>query len=329
MMKLQINLSSRPFANHTLYHLGYVVIGLVGLLLLVHNAHWFFSNHSDVRQMEQEIAVLQTEVDGHIREARSLGEGIDQVQRNRRFREVCAFVDGRIRQRRFSWIRMLNLLQEAIPPDVKIESITPRVQQESVRITLVCVARKDAAVNLFIENLEGIDEFDRVLITSESKEGRTISFPLTMEYSPFGYPGAEARGETAETLPGMTDGEADAGEAPEPEKGLAEAVDLAELPDPDFPEMEPSEDGDIFDLFAVEGGDPFASGDEVPFGFGDDLFGAETSTVPAAVTESNPAPMTGSQKTGSSGALIKKSPRKLEDRQQRPRPPGRRPGGRP
>jgi len=213
MMKLQINLSSRPFTNYTLYHLGYVVLGLAGLLLLAHNAYWFFSNHGDVRQMEQEIAALQTEVDGNILEAGALGEEIDQIQRNRRFREVCTFVDGRIRQRRFSWIKMLNLLQEAIPADVKIDSITPRVEQESVRITLVCMARKDAAVNQFIENLEDIDEFDRVLITAEDKEGSIVTFPLTLEYSPFGFSGAPARKTPV--------GEPDAGETYDDHHGRA------------------------------------------------------------------------------------------------------------
>jgi hypothetical protein len=259
MTKLQINLASRPFVNYTPYHLAYLVIGLAGVLLMVHSIFWFFGNHGDVRAMEQEIGALQSEVDMNIGETRALEEETDRIQRNRRFREVCAFVDGRIRQRRFSWIRMLNLLQQAIPPDVKVEAITPRVQPDSIRITLACVAKKETSVNEFIESLEAIDEFDRVLITSEDREGRTISFPLTMEYSPFGFDGASVAAD--ETGAGPED-EPGGDEPEEPESPLAGAVAAFELPDP----LEVSDDA----FFNEEGlmNDPFAAGENDPFAIG-------------------------------------------------------------
>jgi len=285
MNKLQINLSSRPFTNHTLYHLAYAVIGLAALLLMAHNLLWFFNNHGDVRLMENEIDQLQTEVDRNIRETRALSDEIEQIQRNRRFREVVSFVDSRIRQRRFSWIRMINLLQEALPPDVKIESITPRVQPESIRITLACMARKTAAVNEFIENLEDIEEFDRVLITSEDREGGTVSFPLTMEYSPTGFD-RSARASAGVTPEGTET------EVPEP-GSVAEWVSReAVLPDPDaadwaeaspgdagqdadaFPELKMAPDDEIFDPFAPAGDDPFVPTGEDPFG-GGGMFGDE------------------------------------------------------
>jgi Tfp pilus assembly protein PilN len=326
MTKLQINLSSRPFANYALYHLAYVVIGLAGLLLLAHNTFWFFSNHGDVQQMEQEIAALQTEVDSNIREATVLGDEIDQVQRNRRFREICSFVDGRIRQRRFSWIRMLNLLQGAIPLDVKIESISPRVQQDSIKITLACMARREAAVNEFIENLEGIEEFDRVLITAEDKEGSTVTFPLTMEYSPFGFPDAPSRGAAGEGASGQAKSE-NAGAAPEP-GSLEEAISQARLPDPD--------DQDFVDEVPF---DPFAAGDGDLFGGGNNDFGDPVGLgdaipmvpIPLSGTPGEPAgndgPANTSKKTRSSGDLIKQ-PKNTGGRKRRPNSPALRPGGR-
>lgn len=332
MTKLQINLSSRPFVNYTPYHLGYVVIGLAGLLLLAHNAFWFFSNHGDVRLMEQEIAALQTEVDGNIRGADALAEEIDQIQRNRRFREVVNFVDGRIRQRRFSWIRMLNLLQDAIPADVKIESITPRVQANSVRIMLACMAKKATAVNEFIENLENIEDFSRVLISSEDREGSIISFPLTMEYSP--WEEAVDRGTADEVDSGADQQGAPGGAAPAPEPGsLAEAISRAELPDPDmlemdFPEIGADPDQGISDPFAVEGDDPFADGGEM---FGETGgFGGGSVTAPATAPETaaGPPPKTGVSKPKNTGNRIKRPPRKPGDKPNRTRPPGRQPGGR-
>lgn len=330
MTKLQINLSSRPFVNYTIYHLGYVVIGLAGLLLLAHNALWFFSNHGDVRLMEQEITALQSEVDSNIRQATVLAEEIEAIQRNRRFREVVSFVDGRIRQRRFSWIRMLNLLQEAIPADVKIESITPRVQQNSIRIMLACIARKEEAVNLFIENLEGIDDFDRVLITSEDREGSTISFPLTMEYSPLEFSGdRRPAGEIEAVL--VPEGEQGSAAAPEP-GSLAEAVSLARLPDPaaaddDFPEIQSAPDGAISDPFAIGGDDPFAGGGDMfgePGGFGGE--GLTSPETPPEPPVRAPPPKTGTTRKKSTGDLIKRPPRKPGDKRNRVRPPGQ-PGG--
>lgn len=316
MTKLQINLSSRPFANYALYHLGYVVIGLAGLLLLSHNVFWFFSNHGDVQQMEQEIAALQTEVDSNILEENALGDEIEQVQRNRRFREVCSFVDGRIRQRRFSWILMLNRLQEAIPLDVKVEAITPRVQQDSIKITLACIARKEAAVNEFIENLEGIKEFDQVLIISEDKEGSTVSFPLTMEYSPFGFPDASSRGRAGEAPPVQGAGEA-ADTAPEP-GSLAEAISQFRLPDPDDPD-DPVSDNEVpFDPFAAGDGDLFGGGDDdfvELVGFGD-----EQPLIPI--------PLTGTPGEPAGEAGSKSTPKTTGGRRTRPNPPGLRPGGR-
>ena len=312
MSRLQINLASRPFTNHTLYHVGYVVIGLVGLLLLAHNAIWFFSNHGDVREMEQEISSLQTEVDQNIREAGSLAEQVEQVQRNRRFREVVAFVDGRIRQRRFSWIRMLNLLQEAIPPQVKIESITPRVQQDSIRITLACMAKQETAVNEFIENLEDVDEFDRVLITSEDREGNTVLFPLTMEYSPFGFDDSPRRRVGEEAMA------SEAGTAPEP-GSLEEAVSLARLPDPETEAFTSAGEGEAVDPFSVVEGDMFTAGDDIFAGM-DDPDSGWTLPPPDADLDPPPDAAAGSsakKKQRASGALIKLPPSKPGDRNRR------------
>jgi len=291
MTKLQINLASRPFVNYTLYHLGYLVIGLASVLLLAHSAFWFFGNHGEVRTMEEEISALQTEVDMNIREASSLVEETERIQRNRRFREVCLFVDGRIRQRRFSWIRMLNLLQQAIPPDVKIEAITPRVQTDSIRITLACVAKKETSVNEFIENLEAIDEFDRVLITSEDREGRTISFPLTMDYSPFGFAGtmtaeADDGGEAAAAPAGDYETPvpeshlAEDDEAPEEESYLAMAVAQIYLPDPeDVVEGAFYLEDENEELFSTSENDPFAIDPGDARESGEDIFGQQGGAI--------------------------------------------------
>lgn len=221
MTRIQINLASRPFANYTLYYLSFAVIGLAGVALLLHNVAWIAMHLGDLRGMEGEITQLSGEVQRNINRSNELAGEIGRLQKNRKFIEVVGFVDGRVRQRRFSWIRMINRLGEALPDDVKVEVITPRVQKDSIRITLQCVARREESIDQFIEALEGMAEFDRVFISSEEKEGPAISFPLIMDYSPYGF--GEAEEEPAAGAPAS---EADLCAA------LAEAVGLALLPDP-------------------------------------------------------------------------------------------------
>jgi hypothetical protein len=199
------------------------------------------------------------------------------------------------------------------------------VQSNSIRITLACMARKKSAVNEFIENLEEIKDFSRVLISSEDREGGTITFPLTMEYSPV-EPGSDpAPAVGAEG--GTVDAAAGAEAASEPLDELAEAVRAAYIPDPDaanaeYPEVEAAPNNQISDPFAISGDDPFAAGGAI-FGESGEGFGGEAFSVPPAEPEpaGEQAPEAGRQgnRTRNSGDLIKRPPAKPgERRRQRP-----------
>lgn len=89
-------------------------------------------------------------------------------------------------QRSFSWIGALDNLEKAIPPNVSLVSIQPSFKEGGVRLS--GYAKDFSSLSRFIDNLEGLRVYKRVLLTNHSakeiEEGKeAIQFSISIEGS--------------------------------------------------------------------------------------------------------------------------------------------------
>jgi Tfp pilus assembly protein PilN len=80
-------------------------------------------------------------------------------------REVNDIIAGRA----FSWTDLFNQLEKTLPDDVRILSITPRVERDGrMLIAMVVVARQAEDVDAFVSRLQATKTFARLLSHQET-----------------------------------------------------------------------------------------------------------------------------------------------------------------
>jgi Tfp pilus assembly protein PilN len=176
-VRAPLNLASRPFRNERLPALAF---GLASLLLLALTAR-----HALVlRQvlpgrtaaLEQEVRALDQQIEGLRKEAVSLRGPRPDPALVAQWALLRALVD----QRAFSWTDLLAILEEVLPPGVRLVSIAPSVREGQLHLDLGAVARKAEDGFDFMRALQERKEFQDVnlLGVGEGAEGADLSFSM-------------------------------------------------------------------------------------------------------------------------------------------------------
>lgn len=164
---LRTNLSTRPFYNLRAVRalLGAVALLVVGLTLfnVIELARLTASQYTlggRAADAEREAARLQAEA-GRIRsqinpqELRVVADAA---------REANAIID----QRAFSWTDLLTQFEATLPPEVRITTVQPRLENEGEFVVAIGVeARRAEDLDAFIEALETMGGFRNVLAVQE------------------------------------------------------------------------------------------------------------------------------------------------------------------
>jgi Tfp pilus assembly protein PilN len=176
----RLNLASEPFRNETLPAV-LLVVGLAALLVLTVQHALVIrrllpgqtsGHHREVAALEQELARLRED-------ARTLRGPRPDAGAVARWAALKELVD----RRAFSWTGLFGVLEEVLPPGVRLESIAPKVSKGEVILDVSAVARSyDQGIEL-IRLLEERPEFENVYPLSRGEEQET-TFRYTMRYLP-------------------------------------------------------------------------------------------------------------------------------------------------
>lgn len=170
------NLASRPHLNTRPVWIVTIVAAFFALVFAAINTSvWVKSS----RSLEEQILLYeQLEED-----AQRLGAEVEEqaASLNRvPWKSLTAKVNqvnGVIREHEFSWIGLLDDIERVLPYDVRLTKITPKVDADTVNLSLVAIGRTREAL------LELLD----TLITDPSFSDPTPLSEMTPEESGFGY----------------------------------------------------------------------------------------------------------------------------------------------
>ena len=156
------NLSTRPFYNERLVHVWLIAIAL----LVVAGAAF---NVSRVIRYSRSDTQLATQASHDESRAADLRKEAARQRASVDPRQVeFASADARqandlIDRRTFSWTELFNRFETALPDDVRIGGVRPRVDRDRGIVLTINVAAKSVDdVNSFIENLEASGAFENV-----------------------------------------------------------------------------------------------------------------------------------------------------------------------
>jgi Tfp pilus assembly protein PilN len=195
------NLARRPFVNLRPLHRTAAALGLLALALTAWNLFTFERAGSGAAARATEIARLEagiTEARARLATIETDLAARDLDAENRR----AEFLNARIEERSFSWNLLFDRLAEALPVEVRLRSLSPRVlgtrpgerdrRTASVRtpveLRIQGEAGDDEALLEFVDRLFAHPSFDRPNLERESTQGGSVSFSLTVTF----FPGASA-----------------------------------------------------------------------------------------------------------------------------------------
>lgn len=159
---LRTNLSTRPFYNERVVHVGIAVVALVVLALTAFNVTRIVQLSRENTELSGRVSRDHTEAERLIREATAIRRTINQDELEivaAAAREANELID----QRTFSWTAFFNYIEATLPPDVMLLAVRPSVKNEETRITMTVLARRAEDIDEFIEKLEASAAFEDVL----------------------------------------------------------------------------------------------------------------------------------------------------------------------
>ena len=160
---LRTNLSTRPFYNDRAVRTGLVALVLIAVGLTIFNAIEILRLERAGREARQTVARNNAQARDIREKARVIRQSINQtalqaVQASAR--DANALID----RRAFSWTALLNFFQATLPPDVRIASVTPQVDDQGrMLVSISVLARRAEDLSEFADALETTGAFSDVL----------------------------------------------------------------------------------------------------------------------------------------------------------------------
>lgn len=168
-MRIPINLATRPFVNTRPFLVTTSVLGSLALVLtawitVVGVGTW--QQESMTRAQTSELEQQKAEL---VAEQRQLVASLS-TPNARRVLERKLFLDRLIQRRRLSWIELFFDLQQHLPRQARILSLSPALLESgNVSLDLRVVGSSSSAVIEFVQALEKGEKFRNVMLLSQSK----------------------------------------------------------------------------------------------------------------------------------------------------------------
>ncbi len=180
-MSAPLNLARRPFRNERLPTL---VLAAACLALAVVTArHVLLARDllpGRARDVESEVVATEREIEtlrAELAELRQLAASPDAL-------EEWAAVKDLVDRRMFSWTALFAALEKALPPGVKLVSISPQEEAGRMELALLAVGRSGEDALALFQALQSQEEFEGAFLRgwSEGRDGADIS--CTVRYAP-------------------------------------------------------------------------------------------------------------------------------------------------
>jgi hypothetical protein len=181
---LQGNLSTRPFYNEKLVSLAVGLVLLVAIGLTIFNTLQFISLMRERQVLNAHIARDRREAARITGQANALRRTVDQSRLQLlagSTREANILID----QRTFSWTEFFGLIEKAMPRDVRLIGVSPRLEKGEFKIQMRVSTRTPDNLKEFSDALAATGAFyDVVLAETQRGDDDIDTLTLVAGYLP-------------------------------------------------------------------------------------------------------------------------------------------------
>ena len=158
---VKVNLASRPFYNERLVTMALAALALVALGLTTFNAAELVSLSAQRAKDQTRIARDEAATRSAEADATAATHAVDRAVLNALALETRE-ANALISERTFSWTTFLGLIEKALPPDVHLVSVAPRVDTGQMWVTMVIIAKRPEDQAAFMDALDATKAFFEV-----------------------------------------------------------------------------------------------------------------------------------------------------------------------
>ena len=181
---LKANLSSRPFYNERLVSLVLVAAGLGMVALTAWNVSRLTGLSETRASLERDIARDHSEAARIRADAESVAAGAD-LGRLRALVGGAAEANALIAHRTFSWTQFFDIVEGALPYEVRLVGVAHRIEGGERLLVLNLVAETDAQLNEFVRAMLETGVFFDVLPTEKLRnDDATVGATVETYYLP-------------------------------------------------------------------------------------------------------------------------------------------------
>jgi len=166
MLRVPLNLASKPFFNNRKFYAATLLLGLVLVGLSATNLLLYLAHRSQSLRLNRELADQTAEAGRLEQEQQEIWARLQRPE-TEDFLNLVDYLNPLIAQRTFSWTRFLNRLENLVPHQVQIVAITPRIAESEIVVEIFCNARSGADYIEFVSRLEADSDFYQVNLMTE------------------------------------------------------------------------------------------------------------------------------------------------------------------
>jgi Tfp pilus assembly protein PilN len=167
-MKLQLNLATAPQANNRPFLAGAALAGTFGILALALLSHAAFVSWRASRELRESIAYWESQIQTDRQNQQEL-EAYFKSPAAAQVLSRSAFLNSLIDERSFPWTKIFMDLEQALPPGVRIVSISPRLENGRAEVALEVGAATDDGKIRFLEAMEKSKVFSGMVVKDERR----------------------------------------------------------------------------------------------------------------------------------------------------------------
>ena len=199
-MSAPLNLARRPFRNERLPTL---VLTAACLALAAATArHALVARDlapGRSRDVASEVVAIEKEIDTLRAESADLRQLAAPPDALKEWAAVKRLVDRRM----FSWTGLFAALEQALPPGVKLVSISPQEEGGGTQLALAAVGRGNEDALALLKSLQSHEEFDGAFLNGWGEGPAGVDISCTVLYAPKSRPKASPL-RKADQLPGAS-----------------------------------------------------------------------------------------------------------------------------
>lgn len=203
-MMLRTNLATRPFYNDRAVRVGIAVAVLLVAALTAFNI-------MEVAALNQRNAEMTERAEAAEGQTTALRQQAQAIRQSMNTEEMAAVQQAAqeanllIERRVFSWTDLFNQFERTLPPEVRITSVAPQIDQDGRMLLVINVlSRRPEDLSLFMDQLEGSGRFRDVISRQDQPEEGGLTRSILQGYY-------DPRGQAPTSTPSDTSESSDAG----------------------------------------------------------------------------------------------------------------------